>query len=291
METATNQNVKYYIVPDVHGRTFYRNTLDTFVFEDGDPHMIFLGDYIDPYPDEDIDAGDAFDRFKYIVEQKRKYPKRITLLIGNHDLHYFDGSRKGCRMDHYRHQEITDFFIANIDMFDFTKFITVNGRNYIVSHAGFNYNWVSYYSDILEICDNDDFSDEKVIGSFNFGFLSSFDWTDMALDKDWLNRYGDCGTSRGGWCNHPSFLWADLSDHLFQHVRVADCEQIFGHTMQPVGEPLKLGNCYCLDCQEVFKIGEDGIVRSIFGSEIPDREKELRDAYEKYYARLSAFFC
>ena len=37
--------IKYIIIPDVHGRLFYKDALDTFM-ENSDANMVFLGDYI-----------------------------------------------------------------------------------------------------------------------------------------------------------------------------------------------------------------------------------------------------
>lgn len=72
------------IVPDVHGRTFWKPALDY------PGQIIFLGDYLDPYPSEGITADEACRNFLEIVNFKEKNPDRVTLLLGNHELHYFD---------------------------------------------------------------------------------------------------------------------------------------------------------------------------------------------------------
>jgi len=282
---------KIYIIPDVHGRSFYDEPLKQAISEP-DSEIVFLGDYVDPYPHENITPNDALIRFRTIIDIKKDHPDKITLLIGNHDLHYFDGSKRGCRMDYEHYSEINDMFTGNEGLFDYVKFVTVNGKNFIFSHAGFHFNWIKEYSDKFGLCDEswDDFSDEKCMEGMTFDFLKSFDWKEMSLDKNWLKRYGDVGNSRGGWCSHPSFLWADLSDHLFDYVFVKDCEQIFGHTMQAVGKPVRFRNCYCLDCQNVFVLCEDGIVRTMSGEEIKDNGHEIKDAYMSYWKKASAFF-
>ena len=48
-------NKKILIIPDVHGRTFWRAALETGNYE----KVIFLGDYVDPYVYEGIDPLQA----------------------------------------------------------------------------------------------------------------------------------------------------------------------------------------------------------------------------------------
>lgn len=74
------------IVPDVHGRRFWRSALDY------PGQIIFLGDYFDPYPEEGIGVDEAYENFLDIVEFKAE--NTDTLLIGNHELGYFDPAFK-----------------------------------------------------------------------------------------------------------------------------------------------------------------------------------------------------
>jgi len=46
------------IIPDVHGRGFWRRTVAYFPGAE----FIFLGDYLDPYEDEGITDDEAFDK-------------------------------------------------------------------------------------------------------------------------------------------------------------------------------------------------------------------------------------
>ena len=41
------------IIPDVHGRTFWRQAVNEYL---GKEHILFLGDYLDPYAYEGIDG-------------------------------------------------------------------------------------------------------------------------------------------------------------------------------------------------------------------------------------------
>ena len=56
------------IIPDVHGRKFWRNPVQKYL-NDPDTHIVFLGDYLDPYPDIDnITAEEAFEEFKELIK-------------------------------------------------------------------------------------------------------------------------------------------------------------------------------------------------------------------------------
>ena len=89
---------KYIIIPDVHGRPFWMDA----VKDVSNTPVIFLGDYLDPYGYEGIRADEVFPRFERIIELKRAYPDAVTLLLGNHDLHYVDRELEGGRFDSLR---------------------------------------------------------------------------------------------------------------------------------------------------------------------------------------------
>ena len=50
------------ILPDIHGRTFWKDAVEHEQFAT----IIFLGDYLDPYPSEGINDEQALATFKEI---------------------------------------------------------------------------------------------------------------------------------------------------------------------------------------------------------------------------------
>ena len=59
---------KYIVIPDVHGRDFWRDVVSEYLASD--VKFIFLGDYLDPYEYEEIDNEQtyiAIDKDKRIV--------------------------------------------------------------------------------------------------------------------------------------------------------------------------------------------------------------------------------
>ena len=88
------------IVPDIHGRQFWRHIAQEYA---GKEHIVFLGDYLDPYRDEGFTSDDAFTGLQDIMQLKKEYPDNITLLLGNHDLHYLHEEMAGSRYDEFIH--------------------------------------------------------------------------------------------------------------------------------------------------------------------------------------------
>ena len=111
------------VIPDVHGRTFWREPVHE-ALENSRAKVIFLGDYVDTYPyefdgmDPDVITRRAIGIFKEIIELKKKYPDKMTLLLGNHDCTYaISTSICECRTDYKNFEEIRDLFVADRDLF------------------------------------------------------------------------------------------------------------------------------------------------------------------------------
>ena len=79
-------NPKILILPDIHGRKFYRNALHEAIDKGAD--VVCLGDYLNPYPGDELHEKGVFAPLKELVEVKKQHPGRVHLLIGNHDSSY-----------------------------------------------------------------------------------------------------------------------------------------------------------------------------------------------------------
>ena len=83
------------IIPDIHGRIFWKEPCKEFKGK----HIVFLGDYLDPYKHQNILEKTALENFKEILEFKKNNKDLVTLLLGNHDLHYKDMFKDVYRVD------------------------------------------------------------------------------------------------------------------------------------------------------------------------------------------------
>lgn len=82
---------KILIIPDVHGRKFWRRAIERGLKENVDK-IIFLGDYGDPYGSEEISHKDALMELEDIIQFQENNPNKVVLLLGNHDAHYLNRS-------------------------------------------------------------------------------------------------------------------------------------------------------------------------------------------------------
>lgn len=242
--------MKVLIIPDVHGRTFWKRAID--LIENYDK-IIFLGDYLDPYQDEDMDYQDSIENFKDIINFKVENDEKVTLLLGNHDLCYFDIKVCNCRTMYEYYFDIQNIFFSYKDIFSISKIIE---PNIIFSHAGFT---DIFFEDITNLTgENDPIECVKLISDwFNDGIKNHY--------NKLLSLLSQIGPHRGGGpFSHGSCVWADVQE-LFsdKQQKLGDkFIQIFGHTrLLNNGEFLVNENKtkYCVDSRSLFDFNTETI--------------------------------
>ena len=75
--------MKILVLPDIHGRTFWRSAVER---ADSCDRVVFLGDYLDPYGFEGIAVSDAVENFREIIGFAKQHPGKVVMLLGNHDM-------------------------------------------------------------------------------------------------------------------------------------------------------------------------------------------------------------
>lgn len=215
---------KTLIVPDVHGRSFWEEPVEKEL--ENIDKVIFLGDYLDPYPQEGITPEEAIEEFEKILNLKKNYPDKITLLLGNHDYHYCNHDITPCsRYDHYNSHEIEEIFRSNLDLFQ----LFYKEEKYLFSHAGIMKSWMEKYcncSSIDELLKNE----SKAYSSL---------WVIPRI-RGGIEWFGSC-------------LWNDVRDFKNE---IPGTFQIFGHTQlkkEFIGPiPGAVEEFACLDCRKCF---------------------------------------
>ena len=265
--------IKAIIFPDIHGRTFWKEPLKTFTKEKyPDIDIIFLGDYLDPYVSYDgISKEDAFINFEEILDET-KDDSRVTMLIGNHDWHYFV-SLDNCRIDKAREKDIEYMFKDNISRFKLVKTLNINDTKYLFTHAGITGEWLEYISKIGEKNIQLWNSEKNDIYDF-YNSLSKLNKThDFELLNKCLENYDDhhysdfpsmISRNRGGYYAYGSLIWADVHEHLWTEKELSDVYQIFGHTISyPDGYVSEYAispeglNFAMIDASQAFVLTED----------------------------------
>ena len=235
---------KWIIIPDVHGRPFWREAVKELdrPGREGDK-VVFLGDYVDPYPIEGILPVDAYEGLKDILDLKRKYPDRVVLLLGNHDLGYLDQDICTCRRDYARATELQRLFEDNLDLFDLVHIGTVSAKTVLFSHAGIAEEWVRGWQNLL----GDEFRPER---------LNELLHGDPAGRKALFHALADVSWYRGGSAPVGSPVWADVDEYLAGEPLLPSYYHIFGHTFQPHGPAyVPPGRGVCLDCGKAVIYG------------------------------------
>ena len=260
-------NMRYLILPDVHGREFWVKPVEEALADPAEPRIVFLGDYHDPYPwefDQDDDyLQRSVDRFREIIELKKKYPKRVTLLIGNHDCGYaISDDICSSRMDRSHRRELEKLFQDNRELFQLAEECDIAGRHIIFSHAGILKGWVNqvWGEDALDAHFN-------VVDQLNNAWLTDHYGIMEAL--------GDYDNFRGwGGGQYGSPVWSDLRSW----VRVTPEEtygfNIVGHTQLESDSPVILDTIADLDCRRAFYLDDMGQIRDWETDEVKTKTRE-----------------
>ena len=248
--------VKYLIVPDVHCHELWKTPVKN-ILENTDGKVIFLGDYLDGYPDEweygvDYEVK-GVQNLREIIKTKKDYPERVILLQGNHDSTYTIGeSVCCCRTDYLHKSEITKIFEDNWGDFKIAHEDIINNKHFIFSHAGL---LKGYF--------------KEQFPNINFEKINPVEFLNNAwLVKDYSVLYalGVYDYYRGyGGVKYASPVWSDVRSWIDLKEEDSFGFNVVGHTR--VMRPIMLETIACLDCQQCFYIDENGDIFT-YGTDI-----------------------
>lgn len=241
------------IIPDVHGRTFWKKSVESY------PNLpvVFLGDYVDPYCNsiEHINPAEALDNLHDIMQYKQIHGNKVTMLLGNHDLHYFYDDMDCSRKDEEHAVEILQVFKNNIEDFQIATSINVGDKSFLFSHAGIVPGWLD-----LRLPDINKEDAEQICFLLN---------TRLQTDESFIRTLiADASYHRWGPSKFGSPVWADILEHEenepyttkkkdYPFALSDNIFQIFGHTQQEE-DPVYRPHFCCLDCRRPFLLTADG---------------------------------
>ncbi len=163
---------------DIHWRSCWENMKKY----DAD-HLVFIWDYFDTH--ENISSYEQIENFKRILEFKKSFKDKVTLLIWNHDFHYFGTNN---RYGWYQHLNATDIRIElNIAIRDnllvFSKIID----NVVYTHAGVTKTWLSEVAEFDGRTDLEDFINNLPYSCFEIlPSKVSKSWDDIYQSPIWV---------------------------------------------------------------------------------------------------------
>ena len=257
-------------IGDIHGRDIWK---DIVAKHDDVDNIVFVGDYFDSF---DIPGISQLDNIKNIVEFKKKreldLTKKVYLLIGNHDIHYWPGVKDRGSTSGFQSTmsfQYEQFFRENEKCFQMSVLI----GNRLCTHAGVSSQFlkdVGFYKR--------DNADESMISDFlndlflykpnEFTFNAGYDRGNTGFSP---NGYGDDVWQSPIWIRPRSLQRINKKTDLKKNYI-----QIFGHTQQDqidikgktTGgkyyniDTLPSGQ-YLIDTDGEFKIGHTTIVKYI----------------------------
>ena len=203
---------KILIVPDVHGKIFWKIAKEYVNYVD---KIVFLGDYLDPY--EKMDREAVISNFMDILTFKISQPNDFIILMGNHDHHYLPQYKEwwGCRRDDVNFDKISKIFTSNSKYFQ----LSYKVDNYLFTHAGVLDGWLKVINGEKKIRCTVPLTYDKHITIDNLNELIGSPLLDMISEE------------RGGRDVYGSPIWADVYEHLYDWgERIPNIYQVFGHT-------------------------------------------------------------
>ncbi|MCK9476576.1 MAG: metallophosphoesterase [Candidatus Muirbacterium halophilum] len=224
IKAPKNNKLRVITVGDVHGFDTWKVPLNYFRPDEEETNLhlydyiVFVGDYVDEW---DMNDAQIYKNLVEIIELKKKYPEKVILLLGNHDIHYIykDGNKcTGFRESMY--MQLNQLFTENQKLFQ----LAFQYKNYLWTHAGLHKGWWKFQVE-----------DQK----FVIRDGEKLEW--LEIDKtgnvaDILNfcyeaRHQpifDCGWARGGRQKVGGPLWADKNETYKKPLE--GYHQIVGHT-------------------------------------------------------------
>ena len=233
---------KLLVIPDLHGRPFWKKTVEDNINKVD--KIIFLGDYLDPYPWEGITRKDAIRNFDDVIAFKASNEDKVVLLLGNHDLQYVNKRKfyTRSRYDSSNSYHIEGMFRSHRSFFKIAHEEYVNGKMYLFSHSALIPQWYERH--------------KELIGELNVENLNKL------LDiPQGITALCEVSRYRGGYDKDGSIVWAhiteaeNLKEKLNENIPWG--YQIFGHSQQEKYPVIKK-EFACLDCRQAFILDDEG---------------------------------
>jgi len=213
---------KLLIIPDVHGIDKWKKSAADAVISN--THVVFLGDYVDSYIE---DGWTIFENLKDIIEFKKIYSDKVTLLLGNHDYAYIYRKSAITGYNPYMQHDYRGLFEDNRDLFEVAWGYQGKDKYTLLTHAGLtNY----FYNNIVKkISDVSHPLYEDLYKKQRYSKIPIHEMLNYL--KDQVSLMWTVGLTRGGMSKSGSILWADKSELINDPFKGID--QIVGHTRIP----------------------------------------------------------
>ena len=221
------------IVPDVHGRDFWLPALDY------KGEIIFLGDYVDPYPQDGFNDEATYETLLKIIDFKQQNHDRVTLLIGNHEMQYYNTDFGAGRFSEQYYSKFNKILTEDPtkELFQICKQID----KYLFIHAGITKGW--YHRHYSKFKDLGSTLEEQINNIF---FKKMYIFHEAA----WKYRGGLDDSGSPLWADYHEFL--DETEHFDPHII-----QIIGHTQILEPDPIIKDSFCMLDNRQLYLLHDN----------------------------------
>jgi predicted phosphodiesterase len=240
---------KIYVIPDIHGRDFWHDIKKIEDYE----KIIFLGDYVDPYPHEKIPKYKGLECLEEVINFAKER-ENVVLLMGNHDSTYMISNILcECRTDYQNFNRIKKLFRDNKDMFKLAYYVETERGPVVFTHAGLFMNW-------LKRCEISVEDNQEIVNELNNRFSELLN--ELCSGKDEISCFqnnslfkalGMVSYYRGGVFSYGSCIWSDIREHeCVNENEKLNVFQVVGHTRLDSNNIIKLRNIACVDSKKVW---------------------------------------
>ena len=126
---------KTLFIGDIHGNKDWEETSNFALMRF--TNVVFLGDYLDSFW---IKSYDQIKNLKNIIALKKKYPDKITLLLGNHDYAYMFNYFLTVGFNAVYQHDFREILKDNWDLFDIEWGYQGEKKYHLATHAGLTNN-------------------------------------------------------------------------------------------------------------------------------------------------------
>lgn len=210
-------------IGDIHGENTWKQPLEYYRPDDVETninlydYIVFVGDYVDSF---ELSDTQIYKNLLEIVDLKLKYPDKVILLLGNHDVQYI---HKGNGCSGYRpsmYLQLNELFTRHEKLFQ----IAFQIENYLWSHAGLHRGFYKYQIEQQKYVIHNGVQREELEIDKSGNVADILNWCYEVRHQPIF----DCGWSRGGSQKVGGPLWAD-KDETYKKPLLG-FHQIVGHT-------------------------------------------------------------
>lgn len=231
-------NKPYIVIGDLHGRLSVYETIYNYCKENN-YDLICVGDYTDSLEVGTKKQHKLLRRLFSDTDQMVEHPVNVTLLMGNHDLHYLNMKFKcsGYRLNKYLqfHSWYTKLFFNG----QLLPYFVIPNTNILITHAGFTHNLIKKYIPNPDVVEFHDVVDFLQVECKNFQSDVLYGYT--SIDDYPIYRIGK---SSGGNYPYGGIFWCRPTDEEF--VYMPNIRQIMGHTS--TDNIIEAHGNYWIDC-------------------------------------------